>query len=101
MVEITTKLEGPAREAALSTLGAAGWTVVAGRDAVTKTYRFRNFVEAFGWMSRAAIHAEKMGHHPEWLNVYNRVEVTLTTHDVGGLSDLDVALAELLDALDD
>ncbi|MEM9725792.1 MAG: 4a-hydroxytetrahydrobiopterin dehydratase [Pseudomonadota bacterium] len=94
-----TKLEGAAREQALATLSAAGWALVEGRDAVTKTYTFDDFIDAFGWMSRAAIHAEKLNHHPEWFNVYAKVEVTLSTHDVGGLSSLDVALATSLDAL--
>ena len=75
-----------------------GWEAVDGRDAIVKSYKFANFTEAFGWMTRMAITAEKMNHHPEWFNVYNRVEVTLTTHDVGGLSDLDVTLAKAMDA---
>ncbi|MEL6680414.1 MAG: 4a-hydroxytetrahydrobiopterin dehydratase [Pseudomonadota bacterium] len=69
------------------------------RDAIAKTYTFGDFVEAWGFMTRAAIVAEGMNHHPEWFNVYNRVEVTLTTHDVDGLSDLDVTLAGKMDAL--
>lgn len=76
-----------------------GWEMVIGRDAIRKSYKFRNFVEAFGFMTRAAIWAEKLNHHPEWSNVYNRVEVTLTTHDVDGLSELDLKLAEKLDSL--
>ena len=68
------------------------------RDAIRKTFKFGTFIEAWGWMSRMAIEAEKMNHHPEWFNVYNRVEVTLTTHDVDGLSDLDVRLARKMDA---
>ena len=70
-----------------------------GRDAIQKSFRFKNFVDAFGFMTRAAIWAEKWNHHPEWFNVYNRVEVTLTTHDVEGLSELDVKLAKKMDAL--
>lgn len=62
-------------------------------DKVTKTFRFKSFIRAFGWMSQIAIWAEKLNHHPEWFNVYNKVEVTLTTHDVGGLSELDFTLA--------
>ncbi len=77
----------------------AGWTTVEGRDAIHKTYTFANFVEAFGFMSRAALWAEKLNHHPEWSNVYKTVEVTLTTHDVGGLSELDAKLAAKMDAL--
>lgn len=84
---------------ALSPLLAAGWSEVSGRDAITKTYRFKNFVQAFGWMSKVALLAEKMNHHPEWTNVYRSVEVTLTTHDCGGLSELDVKLALAMDAL--
>ena len=83
----------------LEPLTAAGWAEVEGRDAITKTYTFGNFNEAFGWMTRAALIAEKMDHHPEWFNVYKTVEVTLSTHDVGGLSDLDVRLAKKLDKL--
>jgi len=77
----------------------AGWTPVEGRDAVTKTYTFTNFVEAWGFMSRAAIWAEKLNHHPEWFNVFKTVEVTLSTHDIGGLSDLDLKLAQKMDKL--
>ena len=83
----------------LEPLFANGWVRVDGRDAIIKTFRFRNFIDAFGFMTRAAIWAEKWNHHPEWFNVYNRVEVTLTTHDVEGLSELDVKLARKLDAL--
>ena len=71
--------------------------MVEGRDAIIKKFRFKNFAEAFGWMTRIAIIAEKMDHHPEWFNVYNRVEVTLTTHDANGLSALDVKLAGIMD----
>ncbi len=95
---MSTKLEGPARDAALAALSKRDWQLVEGRDAISKTFKFDNFVVAWGWMSRMAIVAEKMNHHPEWFNVYNRVEVTLTTHDVDGLSDLDVKLAEKMDA---
>ena len=93
------KLEGEAREAALATLSAAGWTLVEGREAIQKSFKFKSFIEAFGWMSRAALHAEKLNHHPEWFNVYNRVDVTLATHDVDGLSELDVKLAQRMDNL--
>ncbi len=91
------KLTAAARETALAELD--GWVAVTGRDAITKTFSFADFSAAFGWMTRAALAAEKMDHHPEWFNVYNRVEVTLATHDVGGLSDRDVALARLMDSL--
>lgn len=85
-------------EAALAKL--AGWTKVDGdRDAIAKTYRFEDFNAAFGFMTRVALWADKADHHPEWFNVYNRVEVVLTTHDVGGVSDKDVALAQFMDAI--
>jgi len=80
-------------------LHAAGWADEGGRDAITKTYKFASFVEAFGFMTRVALVAEKMDHHPEWSNVYSRVTVTLTTHSAGGLSDLDMALAARIDKL--
>lgn len=76
-----------------------GWSMVDGRDAIAKDFVFANFIAAFGWMTRAAIVAEKMGHHPEWFNVYKTVSVTLSTHDVDGLSELDVRLAKRMDAL--
>ena len=95
---MTGKLEGGARDAALTALATRDWAEVEGRDAVVKTYKFANFVEAWGFMSRVAILAEKMNHHPEWSNVYNRVEVTLTTHDAGGLSALDIELADKMDS---
>lgn len=77
----------------------AGWYTVEGRDAVKKTYVFKNFIEAFGFMTKAALWAEKWNHHPEWSNVYKTVNVTLTTHDTGGLSDLDAKLAKKMDEL--
>ena len=83
----------------LSKLTDTGWTFVDGRDAIFKCYKFSSFIEAFSWMSAAALWSEKMDHHPEWFNVYNRVEVTLTTHDVGGLSPLDIKLAQKMDDL--
>ncbi|MEM7717736.1 MAG: 4a-hydroxytetrahydrobiopterin dehydratase [Pseudomonadota bacterium] len=95
---MSQKLEGPARDAALAELEAREWALTDGRDALQKTFKFKNFIEAWGWMSKMAIEAEKLNHHPEWFNVYNRVEVTLTTHDVDGLSDLDVALAAKMDS---
>ncbi|MCW8108219.1 4a-hydroxytetrahydrobiopterin dehydratase [Alteromonas ponticola] len=66
-------------------------------DKITKSFKFKSFIRAFGWMSQIAIWAEKLNHHPEWFNVYNKVEVTLTTHDVGGLSDLDFTMAEKME----
>lgn len=95
---MSEKLVGEARDAALADLETRGWTVTEGRDAIQKTFKFGNFIEAWGWMSQMAIQAEKLNHHPEWFNVYNRVEVTLTTHDVDGLSNLDVTLAGKMDA---
>ena len=95
---MSAKLTGAAREAAVEALAGSGWVLQADRDALTKTFKFASFVDAFGWMTRMAIVAEKMNHHPEWFNVYNRVDVTLTTHDAGGLSALDVTLAERMDA---
>jgi len=92
-------LTGTEREEALDMLRDVGWAKVAGRDAIHKTYEFRNFVEAFGWMTRVALWTEKLNHHPEWSNVWNRVEVTLITHDCDGLSALDVRLAKKMDAL--
>ena len=92
---MTDKLTGDARTDAIAALD--GWAQVPGRDAITKTFTFKSFNAAFGFMTRAALKADKMDHHPEWFNVYNRVEVTLSTHDVGGLSDLDITLAAFLD----
>ena len=82
-----------------ATLARAGWQAVEGRDAVRKTYVFANFVEAMGFMTRAALWAEKLNHHPEWFNVYKTVDVTLTTHDLDGLGPLDLKLAQKMDAL--
>ncbi len=72
-----------------------GWT--GGDDFITKVFRFKDFAEAFGWMTQIAIIADKADHHPEWFNVYNRVDVTLTTHDAGGVTKKDVALAEAME----
>ena len=80
-------------------LAKSGWLPVDGRDAIRKSFRFRSFVDAFGWMTRVALRAEKLNHHPEWFNVYNRVDVTLSTHDAGGLTDLDVKLAGQMDRM--
>jgi len=91
------KLVPAARARALKAL--KGWKLVDGRDAIHKTYRFKSFVEAFGFMSRAALIAERMDHHPEWFNVYNRVDVTLSTHDAGGLTQRDIDLATAMDSL--
>ncbi|MFA6266474.1 MAG: 4a-hydroxytetrahydrobiopterin dehydratase [Pseudolabrys sp.] len=85
------KLSAEARKAALGKL--AGWTDVSGRDAITRTFVFKDFNQAFGFMTRVALVAEKMDHHPEWSNVYKTVAVTLSTHDAGGVTELDVKLA--------
>lgn len=90
------KLDGAARDEALAPL--TGWEPVDGRDAITKTFQFDDFNAAFGFMTRAALKAEAMNHHPEWFNVWNRVEVTLSTHDAGGLTALDIELAGFMDA---
>jgi 4a-hydroxytetrahydrobiopterin dehydratase len=94
---MSQKLAGEARNKALARL--KGWSEVKGRDAITKKFVFADFNEAFGFMARAALVAEKMDHHPEWFNVYKNVEVTLSTHDAGGLTESDVKLAEAMDKL--
>ncbi len=91
------KLTGEARKTALAKL--AGWSEVNGRDAITKKFVFKDFNEAFGFMARAALVAEKLDHHPEWFNVYKNVEVTLATHDAGGVTELDIKLAEAMNRL--
>ena len=92
---MTEKLDRAQREAALAEL--SGWREVAGRDAMTRTFVFADFVEAFGFMTKAALVAERMDHHPEWSNVYKTVNVLLTTHDAGGLTLKDVELARARD----
>lgn len=87
------------RRTALAALD--GWADVDGRDAITRTFRFTDFNAAFAFMTRVALMAEKMDHHPEWFNVYNRVEVTLATHDAGGVTDRDVKLARFMNAVAD
>ena len=96
-----TKLDAAARSEHLSPLlEGGGWrTADGGRDAITKTFTFQDFNEAFGFMTRVAIKADKMDHHPEWFNVYHRVEVTLSTHDCGGLSSNDVQLANFMESI--
>ena len=96
---MTDKLTEEDRDAALAPLLKSGWHIVEGRDAIAKIFVFRNFIEAFGFMTRAALWAEKWNHHPEWSNVYKTVEVTLTSHDVEGLSERDVKLATKMVAL--
>jgi 4a-hydroxytetrahydrobiopterin dehydratase len=90
------KITGAQRAQALA--GLDGWRDADGRDAITRTFRFADFNTAFAFMTRAALMAEKMDHHPEWFNVYNRVEVTLATHDAGGVTELDVKLAAFMDS---
>ena len=87
------------RQETLATLLASGWVFCDNRDAIQKQFIFENFTAAFQWMTGVAIEAEKLGHHPEWSNVYRTVDVVLTTHDIGGLSELDVALATRMDAM--
>ena len=91
------KLTGDARQAALTKL--SGWSEVKDRDAITRTFVFRDFNEAFGFMTRAALVAEKLDHHPEWFNVYKTVDVTLSTHDAGGVTELDIKLATEMNKL--
>lgn len=76
-----------------------GWKAVAGRDAISKEFKFADFSAAFGFMARVALKAEAMDHHPEWFNVYNKVEVTLSTHDADGVTELDLALAKFMDEI--
>jgi len=96
---MTEKLSDTGRDTMLAPLLANGWALLDGRDAITKTFLFDDFTEAFAWMTRAALWAEKWNHHPEWSNVYKTVNVVLTTHDVGGLSALDAKLARKMDSL--
>ena len=91
------KLSADARKAALAKL--SGWSEVQGRDAISKKFVFKDFNAAFGFMTRAALIAEKLDHHPEWFNVYRTVEVTLSTHDAGGVTELDITLAGAMDGL--
>jgi 4a-hydroxytetrahydrobiopterin dehydratase len=90
------KLDANARGAALKDL--PEWRVVEGRDAIARKFQFKDFNQAFAFMTRAALLAEKMDHHPEWFNVYNKVEVTLSTHDAGGITDKDVTMAKAMDS---
>jgi 4a-hydroxytetrahydrobiopterin dehydratase len=91
------KLSGDARASALAKI--PGWSEVSGRDAIARKFTFKDFNEAFGFMTRAALVAEKMDHHPEWSNVYRTVEVTLSTHDAGGLTEKDIALAQAMNGI--
>jgi 4a-hydroxytetrahydrobiopterin dehydratase len=94
---MATLLTETERASALPPLGATGWAAVPDRDAIRKVWKFRNFSEAWGFMTRAALKAEAMNHHPEWRNVYNVVDITLSTHDCHGLSALDITLAQAMD----
>jgi 4a-hydroxytetrahydrobiopterin dehydratase len=94
---MTQKLDPETRNAALIKL--KNWSEAPGRDAIAKKFVFKDFSEAFGFMTRVALVAEKMDHHPEWFNVYRTVEVTLSTHDAGGVTDKDVKLAEAMDLI--
>jgi len=96
---MTEKLTEAERDEKLAPLLEAGWKLVDGRDAITRTYIFGNFVEAFGWMTKVAFWAEKLDHHPEWSNVFKTVTVTLSTHDAGGLTEKDTKLAAKMDRL--
>ena len=93
------RLSDTGRKTMIEPLLDDGWAMVPDRDAISKTYEFEDFPAAFAFMTRAAFFAEKWNHHPEWRNVYARVEVTLTTHDVGGLSAQDAKLARKMDGL--
>ena len=92
---MVAKLQGAARAEALKSL--AGWAEIDGRDAIGKSFKFKDFNQAWGFMTRIALAAEKLDHHPEWFNVYNRVDIALSTHDAGGLSERDIALAKIID----
>jgi len=94
---VADKMSVDARSEALAQLD--GWSEVEGRDAITKSFTFKSFSEAWAFISRAALKAEQMNHHPEWFNVYARVDVTLTTHDCDGLSDLDLKMARFMESI--
>jgi 4a-hydroxytetrahydrobiopterin dehydratase len=96
---MTDQLTQTERTTLITPLLANGWAMMDGRDAIQKTYVFKNFIEAFGFMTKAAMWAEKLNHHPEWSNVYKTVVVTLTTHDCDGLSVLDAKMGTKMDAL--
>ncbi|GCC33052.1 pterin-4-alpha-carbinolamine dehydratase [Chiloscyllium punctatum] len=91
------RLSAEQREQLLPNLQAVGWSDVEGRDAIYKEFIFKNFNQAFGFMTKVALQAEKMDHHPEWFNVYNKVHITLSTHDCGGLSERDIKMATFIE----
>lgn len=93
------KLEGAARAESLASI--PDWSQVEGRDAISRKFKFGSFNAAFGFMSQVALKAEKMDHHPEWFNVYGQVDVTLSTHSAGGVTELDIKLAKFMDKLAD
>jgi 4a-hydroxytetrahydrobiopterin dehydratase len=86
-------------ERAAQIAGLHGWQAATGRDAIQRQFKFADFNEAFGFMTRVAIKAQEMDHHPEWFNVYNKVEITLSTHDAGGLTERDIKLAKFIDSI--
>ena len=94
---MTAKLTGKARATALATI--KSWKKIRGRDALQKDFKFTDFNQAWGFMTRVALAADKADHHPEWSNVYNKVEIVLSTHDAGGISAKDVALAKFIDSV--
>jgi len=94
---MVAKLTADRLSAALA--GLPAWAPVKSREAIVRSFKFANFSQAFAFMTRVALLAEKMDHHPEWSNVYNRVEITLATHDAGGLSERDIAMAEAIDKI--
>ena len=91
------KLSGKRRENVIGKLSLRGWKLMKDRDAISKSFIFKNFIECFGFMTQVALSAEKLNHHPEWFNVYNKITITLSTHDCEGLSALDEQLADLID----
>ena len=92
---MSKKLTAAARKTALS--GLKGWKAVEGRDAIAKSFKFADFNAAFGFMTKVALTAEKSDHHPEWSNVWNKVDITLSTHDAGGVTEKDIALAKFIE----
>ncbi len=99
MSAVPTKLDGSARTDALDYFAKNNWALVTDRDAISKSFTFNNFIDAFSFMSAVALQAEKNNHHPEWFNVYNRVDITLSTHDCQGLSRNDIELASFIDGV--
>ncbi|MDE0307261.1 MAG: 4a-hydroxytetrahydrobiopterin dehydratase [Albidovulum sp.] len=93
------RLDQESRKELLGPIFNSGWEMVEGRDALCKRFQFKNFSEAFGWMTRVAMFAEKINHHPEWANVYGRVDVTLATHSASGITELDLRMAKKMEAL--